>query len=63
MKVIKYPEELYGLIQFWDTAGHHDYHKEIAERYYAGTNGFLIVIDKTNENSLKSVNYWMSSKS
>ena len=61
VKVFEYPNDEFGLIQVWDTAGKHDNHKYICERHYGDNDGFLIIIDKSNENTLKSVNYWLDS--
>jgi GTPase SAR1 family protein len=61
VKVFNYPNDEYGLIQIWDTAGRHHNHEEICERYYNNTDGFLIVIDKKDENTLKSIGYWHDS--
>lgn len=51
----------YAVVELWDTAGKHSFHDEVCEKFYANMDGFIIFIDKSNENTLKSVAYWTES--
>lgn len=39
-------------VQLWDTSGDERY-QAITSAYYQGTNGFIVVMDLTNKNSLQ----------
>lgn len=61
VKTINYDNDEYALVQFWDTAGKTTFHDEICTRYYEGTDGFIIVIDKSDKMALNSIPNWLNS--
>ena len=45
-------------LQIWDTAGQERF-RNIAKNYFHSSDGFLLVYDITDLNSLNSLNYWI----
>ena len=58
-KNFKYKNQAYS-IKLFDTAGQERF-QSITKAYYHMGDGFLIVFDLTNENSLKAIGDWISS--
>ena len=58
-KNFKYKNQTYS-IKLFDTAGQERF-QSITKAYYHMGDGFLIVFDLTNENSLKAIGDWISS--
>ena len=58
-KNFKYKNQAYS-IKLFDTAGQERF-QSITKAYYHMGDGFLIVFDLTNENSLKAIDDWISS--
>ncbi len=58
-KNFKYKNQVYS-IKLFDTAGQERF-QSITKAYYHMGDGFLIVFDLTNENSLKAIGDWISS--
>lgn len=58
IKAIQYGQGQFAVVQLWDTAGKHELHEYVCEKFYGDIDGFLIVVDLTNENTLASVRYW-----
>jgi len=44
-------------MDIWDTAGQERF-RSLLKMYYQGSDAVLLVFDLTNENSLKTVEYW-----
>lgn len=38
----------FAVVQVWDTAGKHELHDYVCEKFYDDMNGFLIVADMSN---------------
>ena len=47
------------ILQIWDMAGQENYQK-LREQYFKGTHGVIVVCDRTNNQSLESMNYWIN---
>ena len=58
-KIFKYKDKKYT-IHLYDTAGQERF-RSITKMHYHLAEGFFIVFDLTNENSLNSIQYWIDS--
>ena len=57
VKIIKIDETVYKL-NFWDTAGQERF-RSLPKKYYQNADGIFILFDVSNEQSFKSINYWL----
>ena len=48
------------LFQIWDLAGQEKWFSEILPRFYKGSSGILLTYDVTNEDSLNSLDNWIT---